>query len=79
MVVPKGVTARQFIAALHQDGFELARTRGSHRIYRHPDGRRVIVAYHRRSEGFPRGTLAGMIADVGWTDDDLRRLGLLGE
>ncbi len=74
--VPRGVTAREFIRAPHADGFQLKRTRGSHRIYRHADGRRVLVAYHRVSETFPIGTLRAMIADIGWTDDDLRRLGL---
>lgn len=72
--LPRGITARQFIKALQTDGFSLARTRGSHRIYRHPDGRRVIVAFHALSDTFPIGTLKSMVADVGWTDADLRRL-----
>ncbi len=71
---PKGINARQFIRALQRDGFELTRTRGGHRIYRHPDGRRAVVAYHRLSDTFPRGTLAAMIADVGWSALDLERL-----
>jgi predicted RNA binding protein YcfA (HicA-like mRNA interferase family) len=74
---PRGVTASQFIKALRQDGFQATRTRGSHHVYRHSDGRRVVVAYHRLSATFPIGTLKGMITDAGWTDDDLRRLGLL--
>jgi len=75
---PRGTTARQFIRALHADGFFLQRTnRGSHRIYRHPDGRRVVVAYHHLSDTFPIGTLRAMIADAGWDEDDLRRLGLV--
>jgi predicted RNA binding protein YcfA (HicA-like mRNA interferase family) len=52
--------------------------RGSHRIYRHADGRRVVVAYHSLSDTFPIGTLRAMIEDAGWQDEDLRRLGLLG-
>jgi len=75
--IPRGITARQFIKALQSDGFVLKRTRGSHRIYRHPDGRRVVVAYHRLSDTFPIGTLNAMIADVRWTEDDLKRLKLL--
>lgn len=50
--VPRGITARRFIQALHEDGFFLKRARGSHRIYRHPDGRRVVIAYHRLSDTF---------------------------
>lgn len=73
----RGITARHFLQALHQDGFALQRTRGSHRIYRHPDGRRVVVAYHRLGETFPIGTLRAMIADTGWDSERLRELGLL--
>ena len=76
--VPRGVTASQFIHALHTDGFTLKRTRGSHRIYRHADGRRVVVAYHRLNDTFPVGTLSAMIADAGWDSERLRQLGLLG-
>jgi len=50
---------------------------GSHRIYRHADGRRVVVAYHALHDTFPIGTLRAMIADAGWQDDDLVRLGLM--
>ena len=75
--VPRGITARRFIQALHDDGFTLKRTRGSHRIYRHPDGRRVVVAYHRLGDTFPVGMLRALLADAGWDDDRLRQLGLL--
>ena len=74
--IPRGITARDLIRALHKDGFALKRTRGSHRIYGHADGRRVVVAFHRMNDTFPIGTLRAMIADAGWTEDDLRRLGL---
>jgi predicted RNA binding protein YcfA (HicA-like mRNA interferase family) len=74
---PRGLSARQFIRALEDDGFALQRVRGSHRIYRHSDGRRVVVAYHSLSDSFPIGTLRAMIADAGWQDEDLRRVGLL--
>ena len=76
-LMPRGVPARQFIRALEADGFVLQRVRGSHRIYRHADGHRVVVAYHALSDTFPIGTLRAMIADAGWQDEDLQRLGLL--
>lgn len=74
--IPRGITARELIRALHSDGFEVTRVRGSHHIYRHPDGRMVVVAYHRLGDTFPIGTLRAMIADIGWTDPDLQRVGL---
>jgi predicted RNA binding protein YcfA (HicA-like mRNA interferase family) len=75
--IPRGITARRLVRALEADGFRLTRTRGSHRIYRHEDGRRVIVAYHALGDNFPVGTLRAMLDDAGWTDNDFRRLGLL--
>jgi predicted RNA binding protein YcfA (HicA-like mRNA interferase family) len=73
---PRGLSARHFVRALEADGFVLQRVRGSHRIYRHADGRRVVLAYHALSDTFPIGTLRAMIDDAGWKDDDLRRLGI---
>jgi predicted RNA binding protein YcfA (HicA-like mRNA interferase family) len=74
--VPRGLLARQLVRALEADGFVLQRVRGSHRIYRHPDGRRVVLAYHSLNDSFPIGTLRAMIRDAGWADADLERLGL---
>jgi predicted RNA binding protein YcfA (HicA-like mRNA interferase family) len=75
--VPRGLLARHLIRALEADGFSLQRVRGSHRIFKHADGRRVVVAYHALSESFPVGTLRGMIKDAGWSEEDLKRLGLV--
>lgn len=75
--LPRGVNARQLVRALHKDGFELKRTRGSHHIYRHPDGRRLVVSYHGLADTFPIGTLKATIRDADWSDEDLRRLGLI--
>ena len=44
----------------------------------HPDGRRVTVSFHRGSETFTPKTLKRIIEDQArWTEDDLKRLGLL--
>ena len=75
--IPRGVTARIFIRALETDGFVFQRSRGSHRIYKHTDGRRVVVAYHATGDAFPIGTLKAMIESAGWQDRDLQRLGLI--
>lgn len=72
----RGITARQLIRALEKDGFVCKRTTGSHRIYRHPDGRRVVIAYHHPGDTFPQGTLRAMIGDADWTDADVERPGL---
>jgi predicted RNA binding protein YcfA (HicA-like mRNA interferase family) len=74
----RSLTAREIIAALQRDGFSLVRQKGSHQRYHHPDGRRVTVAPHGRGDTFTIKTLKSMIeVQARWTEDDLRRLGLL--
>jgi predicted RNA binding protein YcfA (HicA-like mRNA interferase family) len=75
--VPRGVSVRELITALRKDGFELMRTRGSHRFYQHTDGRQVSIPYHRLSDTFAIGTLKALVKDLGWEDEDLKRLGLV--
>jgi len=72
------LTARKLIAALQRDGFRLVHVRGSHHRYRHPDGRRVTVSFHRPSDTFKFKTLKSIIEkQARWTEEDLRRLSLL--
>ena len=74
----RSLTARELIAALIRDGFSLRHRSGSHRRYRHPDGRRVTVSLHHPGDTFRPKTLRSMIQDqAGWSEDDLRRLKIL--
>jgi len=74
----RSLTARRLVSTLTSDGFTLQRQKGSHRHYRHPDGRRVTVSFHHSGDTFPRGTLRSMIEiQARWTNEDLVRLGLL--
>ncbi len=70
----RSLSAKQFISALMRDGFNLDRQRGSHQQYRHPDGRRVTVSFHKPSDTFPPKTMKSMIEQAGWTGEDLERL-----
>jgi len=75
----RSLTARPLAAALQKDGFTLRRQKGSHRHYVHPDRRRVTLSFHHASDTFRIGTLRSIIElQARWTQDDLRRLGLLG-
>lgn len=74
----RGMQARVFVSALENDGFIWTGGRGSHRVYRHANGRRVVVAFNRPGATFPAGALGAMLAGTRWTGEDLRRLGLLG-
>jgi predicted RNA binding protein YcfA (HicA-like mRNA interferase family) len=74
----RSLTAREIITALIRDGFVLRSQVGSHQRYRHTDGRRVTVSFHHPRDTFPPKTLKRMIEDQArWTQEDLRRLGLV--
>ncbi|MBW2341667.1 MAG: type II toxin-antitoxin system HicA family toxin [Deltaproteobacteria bacterium] len=49
----KNTPIRDLIRALEQDGFQYTRRKGSQRVYRHPDGRRVIAHYHHAKDTLP--------------------------
>ena len=73
----RNLTARKLIAALERDGFFEHHQVGSHVTYKHPDGRRTEVSFHHSGGTFPPKTLKGIIEDVGWTEEDLKRLKLI--
>ena len=74
----RNLTAREIIAALRRDGFNLWRQKGSHQQYHHADGRKVTVTYHAPGQTFAPKTLRTMLeSQAQWTEDDLLRLRLL--
>jgi predicted RNA binding protein YcfA (HicA-like mRNA interferase family) len=82
MTVPyaklRSITARQLASALSADGFALQRQKGSHRHYRHADGRRVTLSFHHSGDTFPPGTLRSIVeVQARWTESDLQRLRLV--
>lgn len=69
------ITARQLMKALRKLGFVEVRSRGSHRRWVHPDGRKTTVPVHRGRD-VPRGLLRQVITiDVGIDMDEF--VGLL--
>jgi predicted RNA binding protein YcfA (HicA-like mRNA interferase family) len=55
---------REVVALLARLGFEEVRQRGSHRQYRHPDGRGTTVPFHQNRDISP--TLVRQVAkDIG--------------
>jgi predicted RNA binding protein YcfA (HicA-like mRNA interferase family) len=73
----RSAPVRTLVRALEKDGFTYRRTTGSQRLYRHSDGRRVVIHYHHGGDTLPLGTLKQTIEATRWTEHDLRRLGLL--
>jgi predicted RNA binding protein YcfA (HicA-like mRNA interferase family) len=61
------------VRALERAGFKVARVTGSHHVMRHPDGRGTTVPVHPGRD-VAKGTLRGILADVGMTIADLQKL-----
>lgn len=63
------ITAGVMIDFLESLGFEQVRQRGSHRFFRHPDGRTATVPDHV-GEDLGRGITSKILADAEVTRDD---------
>jgi len=72
----KNLTADALCVALEKDGWTCDVTRGAKRVYRHYDGRRVAIHYHPGKTFGPK-LLKALLADIGWSVEDMRRLGLV--
>lgn len=64
------VPGRTVVRALEKLGFIVLRTRGSHVVMRHPDGRGASVPVHSGRD-IPKGTLRSIMADTGLTVDEI--------
>ena len=73
----RNIPVRKLIRALERGGFVYRRAKGSQRVFRHPDGRRVVIHYHHGGDTLPIGTLRQIIDATHWTEGDVRRLGLI--
>lgn len=74
----RSVTVRKIERALLRDGFTLKRQKGVTRFYKHADGRRVLLHWHNPNQELRMGTLREVLGnEAQWSEDDLRRLGLL--
>lgn len=64
--------AQEVQRVLEKIGFVLVCQKGSHAIYRHPDGRYTTVPLH--SKNLPKGTLHQILKDVGLTPEEFEKL-----
>jgi predicted RNA binding protein YcfA (HicA-like mRNA interferase family) len=63
---------RQVVAPLEAHGFEQVRQRGSHKQFRHPDGRFTTVPFHAGHDISPT-LLRKIAADIHLTMDEFLR------
>jgi len=64
------VSGIRVVRALERHGFKVARVSGSHHVMRHSDGRGTTVPVHGNRD-LAKGTLRGILNDVGMTIDQL--------
>ncbi len=67
------VPGSRVVRALEKLGFVDVRRSGSHHILRHPDGRGTTVPVHAGRD-LAKGTLRGILADVGLSVEELEGL-----
>jgi predicted RNA binding protein YcfA (HicA-like mRNA interferase family) len=73
----RNVPVRRIIRALEHEDFQFTERQGSQRIYRHHDGRRVVIHYHKSGDTLPPYVIRNLLMGTRWTEDDLKRLKLI--
>ena len=66
------LTSREVVQLVEAQGFQFDRQKGSHAVYRHPDGRRVTIPVHA-SRTLGVGLPLQILHDADIYPDDLRR------
>ena len=72
----KAITADELMRALRKDGWVQEVGIGAELPFRNDDGRIAIIHYHPTKTYGPK-TLKGLLEDIGWSVDDLKRLKLV--
>jgi len=73
----RNLTAADWVRAVEYDGFRHRKSRGSHHLYQHSDGRRVLLVYHNPHDTFGPKAIRQILQSTRWTQEDLRRLRLV--
>jgi predicted RNA binding protein YcfA (HicA-like mRNA interferase family) len=60
---------KDLLRFLRDQGWEQDRQESSHRVWRHRDGRRVVIAAHESQE-LSRAKLAKILKDAGYSLDE---------
>lgn len=72
----KNLTPDRIIKALEKDGWKKDISKGAILVYRSKDGRRITIHYHPIKTYGPK-LLKGLLVDIGWDEEDLKRLKLI--
>lgn len=72
----KNITCDDLISALRKDNWTMHKSRGAKQTWKHEDGRRITIHYHPK-ETYGPNLLRSLLADIGWTEKDMRKLKLI--
>ncbi len=67
------MTGKRLVSTLAKAGFEVVRTRGSHQLLKHPDGRRTVVPIHA-SEDIGPGLFLKILRQCEMTREGFEKL-----
>ncbi|GAB4108212.1 MAG: hypothetical protein Kow001_04220 [Acidobacteriota bacterium] len=75
----KNLTAVDLIRALERDGWEREGKRGATLGFfkNSPEGNRRVVIHYHPQKTYGAKLIQGLLADIGWTETDLKRLKLI--
>lgn len=63
------LSSKELCKFLEREGFKVIRQKGSHRFYRHQDGRTTVVPMHSNKD-IKRGLLKGILSEIEMTRDE---------
>ena len=63
------LSSKELCKFLEREGFECIRQKGSHRFYKHPDGRTTVVPVHSNKD-IKRGLLKGILDEIRMTREE---------
>ena len=72
MIKLPGLTGKELVRNLQKFGFQNVRTRGSHHILKHLDGRQTVIPVHA-GETIGPGLLAKILRDCEITRSDFEK------
>lgn len=61
--------SKDLIKILEKNNFVLQRSKGSHHIFKHKDGRRTVVPVHNKD--LPKGTVMAILKQAGISKKDI--------
>ncbi len=63
------LSSKELCKLLEKEGFQCIRQKGSHRFYKHSDGRTTVVLVHNNKD-IKRGLLRGILDEIGMTREE---------